>query len=122
MKYIATILCSAFLLVSCGSDDSNDTAPGKEVEMSGESKITYEGNIKAIIDAKCTQCHALMPVRRAPFGLTDFADVTLRDREERIAARATLGTMPPMSSGEVPLTAEEVALINQWIKDGALEK
>jgi mono/diheme cytochrome c family protein len=78
--------------------------------------VTYEGQIKAILDARCATCHAATPIAGAPNALHDYASASAQ--AGRIHARAVVElTMPPGAA----LSPEDRALIDAWFKGGAPE-
>ncbi len=137
-----------FTLISCGSDDSNDSIPvekEKEVEVEDQKetpvvtnpviedkeeekppvveessgpKVTYDKDIAPLISSRCFRCHNDPTANGAPRSTAwvDF-DVVKRNASA-INLRVGNGTMPP-SAG---LIQSERDLIDQWIKDGTLEK
>ncbi len=78
--------------------------------------VTYHGQIKAILDARCATCHAATPIAGATNSLHDYESAAAE--AERIHARAVIEmTMPPGAA----LNAEDRALIDAWYKSGAPE-
>ena len=149
MKKIS-ILILFFTLISCGSDDSNDSVPvekekemGAEmedqketpvvtkpviedkeeekppvVEESPELKITYDKDIAPLISSRCFRCHNDPTANGAPRSTAWVNFDVVKRNASAISFRVGNGTMPP-SAG---LIQSERNLIDQWIKDGTLEK
>lgn len=110
---ISLLLFTLILLVSCSSDSEDDMGPN-------QGPVTYDGNVKAIIDNNCLACHIDPPVNGAPFALTNYTQVSSRAALilTAISKQAgTAGAMPP--SGRLPQST--IDLIDQWIQDGTLE-
>jgi hypothetical protein len=82
-------------------------------------------NIAPIVYEKCAPCHH--PGEAAPFSLLTYQDV--KKRAAQIAAVTRSGYMPPWLpekgygdfSGDRRLTAEQIATIAAWVRDGAPE-
>jgi len=106
MKKIAAllILCMAVMVTSCSSDDG----PTEPVDTT----VTYDGEIKLLMDDYCLSCHLDPPVNGAPISLTTFDEVKDAVEIKDLIARIANGTMPP---GNLPkLSDEEVQLVRDW--------
>jgi len=118
MKHKTLIIMTAFVLVfaSCTSDSDDDL---QEIPTE-PTEVTYDGNIKAIMQNNCLGCHSDPPVNGAPFSLVNFSQVNSRSgailnaiSKQSGAARA----MPP--SGRMPQAT--IDLVDQWIEEGRKE-
>ena len=86
---------------------------------------TYNKDIAPILNSQCAQCHR--PGEVAPFSLLTYQDAA--KRAPLIATVTQKRFMPPWKpepgfgafQHERRLTAEQIALIGQWAKDGAPE-
>ncbi len=86
---------------------------------------TFSHDIAPIVFAKCAPCHH--PGESAPFSLLTYDDV--KKRAAQIATVTRSGYMPPWLpahgygdfEGDRRLTAEEIALLATWVKEGAPE-
>ena len=87
------------------------------------SSVTFNKDIAPILWTHCATCHR--PGQMAPFSLLEYGDVVSRARQ--IATVTANHTMPPWLPepgygtfvNERRLKPEEVAAIQQWVKDGA---
>jgi Flp pilus assembly protein TadD len=87
--------------------------------------LTYTRDIAPLIADRCGMCHH--PSGSAPFSLLTYADV--KKRATQIAAVTRNRVMPPWKVerddgpfiGQHPLTDAEIALIQEWIDEGAHE-
>lgn len=94
-------------------------------EKTGENNLTYNQEIAPIIYKNCTPCHR--PGSGAPFDLITFDDVKNHLKTVQLAINERL--MPPWPADtsyshfrdEKVMTAEEIKLVNEWIKQGAKE-
>ena len=85
----------------------------------------FAHDIAPILFRNCVPCHR--PGESAPFSLLSYADA--KKHAERIATVTSTREMPPWLpaaaygdfAGEHRLTAEEIALIANWVKGGAPE-
>ena len=119
MKFKNLIYASAMsiLLFNCSSDSNDDLEP-KEEEMNPDpTAITYNADIKSIINNNCNNCHGNPVDNGAPFSLTTYSQV--KDRVDRIIARANSSSNPMPPSGQINSGLR--ATIQQWKDDGLLE-
>src|SRR5690349_12328257 len=87
--------------------------------------VTFSETIAPIVFERCAGCHRADGV--APFALTSYKDAAQHAR--KIAEVTRTRTMPPWhaESGSYPfkydrrLTSDQIALIQQWVRDGAPE-
>ena len=113
-------LFAIVIFAACGGDGG----PGPD-EDAAPARLTYYQDVKPILDAKCTQCHAAGGI--GPFALGAYADIT--DREVAIRDAVDTGLMPPWPPnadcneyyGERSLTDAHRQMIIDWIDQGALE-
>lgn len=88
------------------------------------AKVTYAKDIAPILNAKCVQCHREGEV--APMSLRTYAEVRpwVKSIAERVVQEKS---MPPWHAdpqfgtfaNDMRLSAEQIALIDKWIKTGA---
>ncbi|MEZ4903119.1 MAG: cytochrome c [Spirosomataceae bacterium] len=91
----------------------------------GQEPVTYATHIQPIIAKNCVVCHR--PGGIGPFSLITYQDVAKRSKF--IAKVTQIRFMPPFPANrnfqhyanERGLTEVEIALIQQWNKEGALE-
>jgi uncharacterized membrane protein len=95
--------------------DAGGCVSARSVEIkkaiTGTSWVT---DVKPILAAKCVSCH---PGAGTSDDWGKYSSVF--QKRSTIKTRVTAGTMPP--GGSTQLTANEKALINCWIDDGAPE-
>ncbi|MET2986150.1 hypothetical protein [Aureibaculum conchae] len=108
-KMLMLIVVSLFIY-SCSSSSEDD------IIDPGDKKITYNANVKPIMSSSCTGCHGNPTSNGAPFSLTTYDEV--KGRANSVLAAMSAGRMP--KSGKLPQAT--INVIDQWIKDGLLEK
>jgi hypothetical protein len=87
-----------------------------------EEFVTYEDNIKTIIDNNCITCHSNPPVNGAPISLTTYIEVSNAIDNNNLIGRIStndLGSVMP--SGGPRLPQNLIDLVVQWQTDGLLE-
>lgn len=115
--YLFTIL--SLTIFSCSNnseDDLIDTTPIPEGQ-----KVTYNADIKSIIDNNCTFCHNNPPVNGASTSYVTYQDVSSQANSilNRISLQAGEGGAMPLGGPRLPQTS--IDLFQQWINDGLLE-
>jgi hypothetical protein len=90
-----------------------------------QGPVTFSEHVAPIVFANCTPCHR--PGEAAPFALMSYRDA--RPLARAIASATASRAMPPWKVGpsDYPfanarqLTAEQIATIQKWVADGAVE-
>jgi len=101
---ILLIFFLLFAISSCSSDDS--------VDPPANNGVTYTGNVKAIIDANCLNCHGNPPTNAAPMSLLTSAEVKEAIQNRNLIGRIENGTMPP--AGNPDLSAAQIQAVKDW--------
>lgn len=119
-----TLLLIALSIYSCSYDSESDLidTPDEQEQQQEDPNIliTYDDDIRPIMQGSCVSCHGNPPTNGAPFSLVNFSQVSQRanlilsamDRQS-----GSPGAMPP--SGRLPQATIE--LVRQWIEDGTPE-
>ena len=123
---LITLLLIAFSICGCSYDSESDLidTPDEQEQQQEEDPnilITYDDDIRPIMQGSCVSCHGNPPTNGAPFSLVNFSQVSQRanlilsamDRQS-----GSPGAMPP--SGRLPQAT--INLVRQWIEDGTPEK
>ncbi|WP_298546029.1 hypothetical protein [uncultured Aquimarina sp.] len=113
------ILCLVTISISCENDSENDL-----IDVTPPvTLVTYENNVKAIIDNNCTSCHNNPPINFAPMPLLTFDQVKEavdnRGLLDRVSSEDINFLMP---SGGPRLPQATIDIILQWNTDGLLEQ
>lgn len=103
----------------CFADDRPVT------KTDGATTVTFNKDIAPLVFKHCAVCHR--PGEVAPFSLLTYADA--KKRAKQLQTVTSDRFMPPWKSvaghgsfvGERRLSAEEIALIARWVKEGASE-
>lgn len=99
------------------------------VAGASESVLTFEKDVRPILKAHCTHCHGEEenPDGDVDLRLRRFMDVTLEDGSKLLVPGhpEQSGLFTIIRSGEMPKKAkklpdEEVAILEQWIRQGAI--
>ena len=99
--------------------------PSRPPADSMRDRVTFTRDVAPIIFEQCASCHR--PGGAAPFALVTYDDVARRARTIEAAVRSRV--MPPWKpdpgyaefAGERRLTDAQIALIQRWIEQGAVE-
>ena len=120
---LSLLMLFTFCVHSC-SNDSVDDFVTDNIDTSGGSgdgtPITYNGNVKSIMQSSCVSCHSSPPVNGAPFALVNYSQVSQRANSILNVMNKQSGTanaMPP--SGRLPQST--IDIIQQWITNGKPE-
>ncbi len=110
--------------MSCTSDKLQEPMPS---DICDDFNATYDGDIKAIVDATCalTGCHVVGGGAPGAFetyaGLADFADNGPNGLRDRVIVQRedTENGMPPSySAGPQDLTDEQFEIFRCWVDAG----
>ncbi|MBW1295777.1 hypothetical protein [Aquimarina litoralis] len=108
-----------FFLVSCENDSEDDL-----VDVTPPvTLVTYDANVKSIIDSNCIACHNDPPVNFAPMPLLTFAQVKEAVDNRGLLDRVSsedISFLMPAGGPRLPQTTIDVIL--QWNTDGLLEE
>ena len=115
-----TILCAIFILFiasSCTNDNSSTlTEPAIPSGL-----ITYNNNVKGIINSNCISCHASVPTNGAPFSLTTYDDVKSKIASVKNRIVKAEGDSQLMPEGGPRLPQTSIDIIVKWQSDGLIQ-
>ena len=116
-KHYLFLIAGLVLLPSC-SNNSTDDLVGPT-----PASVTYNGQIKAIIQANCIACHSDPPQNFAPMRLTTYEDVKTAVLTRGLLDRISRDQGAPgmMPSGGTRLPQATINLITQWQAEGLAE-
>jgi len=121
-RTLTVILGICFAIAAAAGQKNSAPAP---LSASSDRRITFNRDIAPIFFQSCATCHR--PGESAPFPLLTYHDA--KNHARQIAAVTQLHFMPPwlpepgeLKFAEEPrLTAEQIALIQKWVDQGAEE-
>jgi hypothetical protein len=110
------MLSITFNCTNVSEDDLIDTEPLPEI-------VTYQADVKVIIDNNCISCHSMPPVNDAPMPLVSYTHVKNAVENRDLIGRIT-GTSsgPLMPFGGPKLPQNLIDIIIKWEADGLLEE
>ncbi len=121
-KIIYTLGFTLITLLGCANDSEEDLIEVLPPIPEGE-KVTYDVNIKSILDNNCVFCHANPPVNGANTPLNTFEDavngINNNNLFARISRQAGEGGAMPLGGPRLPQNL--IDLVEQWRTDGLLE-
>ena len=110
-------LISVLLISSCAKDDGDGLAPVPDPDP--DATVTYNGNVKAIIDGNCLNCHGNPTSNGAPMSLTTYAEVVSAVNNRSLVARINSATNPMPQAGLMSQANRDV--IAAWVDAGLPE-
>ena len=108
-------------LLNCTFNGGDDFI---EVEIPDpDTPVTYNNDIKIIIDNNCIVCHNNPPVNGAPISLTTFSDVRNAVQNNNLINRISRqeGESGAMPAGGPRLPQNLIDQVITWQTDGLLE-
>ena len=109
------VLALIFSCTNASEDDLIDTTPLPTL-------VTYDADIKIIIDNNCLNCHIQPPVNGASIPLLIYENVKNGVENNDLISRISgNGPGPLMPLGGLSLPQNFIDLIIQWEADGLLE-
>lgn len=134
---IAVISALGFAAAFADDDSTNAPVPGALPPDSTRTGVTYDTDIKPILQANCFKCHSSNGPKKPKAGLSldsregalkgskDGSVITVGDsaHSDLVMAVAHIGDDPdefmPKGKNPKPLTPEQIGLIRAWIDQGA---
>lgn len=118
---ILFIAASLLFFTNCGGSDDTTTETEVDPDPIPGKTSTYIGDVKAIIDTHCLECHGDPLDQGAPMMLVSYNQVVSavesRDLFGRVATMNAFNVMP--QSGRLPQAT--ITIIEDWIADGLVE-
>ncbi|WP_346881507.1 hypothetical protein [uncultured Algibacter sp.] len=122
MKKIIYTLSISIAIFNCSSNSTDDLVENNNPDDTTPTEepaaaLTYDNDIKSIIDNACIRCHGSTLTNGAPFPLINFSQVS--SRANRIIARINDASSPMPPNGLINSGLR--AQVQQWQDDGLLE-
>lgn len=107
------------LLASCSNDSTDDLTETLPVDQ----MVTFNSNVKAIMQNNCTSCHGTNPTGGAPMALVTYDDVKTAVLENNLIERMSIENggpgLMPLGGPRLPQTTIDVVI--KWQTDGFQE-
>lgn len=103
------------LFFTCSSSSSDDVNP--DPDPGPTTEVTYDDDVKAIINSNCTSCHGATPTNGAPTSYTTYNQV--KNDADKIISRINNAGSPMPPTGLMAQSLRDK--IQQWKDDGLLE-
>lgn len=119
-KNLFSLLVFASFLMACSSDNPDTLIE----DIPNENAITYQQNVKSIIDNNCISCHAATPINGAPMSLVTYTQVKNAIQNRGLLNRISLnnGNSLLMPQGGPRLPQATIDVVAQWQQDGLLNE
>ncbi|MES2575576.1 MAG: cytochrome c [Bacteroidota bacterium] len=119
LKKLFPLLVFSSLMTAC----TNDNPETLMEDIPIEGTITYNRNVKSIIDNNCIRCHASTPLNGAPMSLVTYNQVKEAIQNRGLLNRISLnnGNSSLMPQGGPRLPQATIDVIVKWQQDGLLE-
>ncbi|MFI1771562.1 hypothetical protein [Thalassobellus citreus] len=117
MKNLILLFVIALFLFNCSSSENDDTNTTPDPQPNA---ITYNGNIKSIINNNCTTCHGSLTTQGAPTSYVNYNQV--KAAVNNIISRTNSSSNPMPPAPNAMLSQANRDLIQKWKDDGLLEK
>ncbi|MGM5469268.1 hypothetical protein ACS386_03240 [Flavobacteriaceae bacterium LMO-SS05] len=119
MKKIILISAMFLITLSCtnvNEDDLIDAEPLPDI-------VTYQADVKVIIDNNCLNCHGVPQTNGATIPLVSYANVKSAVENNNLIGRITgsgPGSLMPLGGPKMPQNL--IDIIIQWNTDGLIEQ
>ncbi len=119
MKKIVLLISLISIVSSCtnvSEEDLIDAEPLPDI-------VTYQANVKAIIDNNCLNCHGIPQTNGATIPLVSYANVKSAVENNNLIGRISgtgPGSLMPLGGPKLPQNL--IDTIMQWEVDGLLEE
>ncbi len=115
LKTFLIPLSGVVFFTSCTNDSTSDLIDNTPIE-----NVTYQLNVKSIIDNNCIVCHGTVPMNGAPMSLTTYENVKDAVLNRGLLNRITRDNGQPglMPNGGPRLPQATIDVILQWQADG----
>ncbi|RVT79910.1 hypothetical protein EOD40_02025 [Flavobacterium sufflavum] len=120
LKNFFLLLAFAGIFMAC----TNDNPETLMEDVPNDGVITYQQNVKSIIDNNCISCHAAVPRNGAPMSLVTYDQVKNAVQNRGLLNRISLnnGNSFLMPQGGPRLPQATIDIVSQWQQDGLLEQ
>ncbi|QBA64441.1 hypothetical protein [Muriicola soli] len=115
---IGLLLGLYFLVIACSKSDNSEGMGTEDTnnEDPNSTALSYQNDIRPIIQGNCLSCHSNPPTNNAPMSLTSLSLVKSAIENRNLLSRINSTTNPMPPDGLMPLSARE--LIAEWANQG----
>ncbi|WOD44281.1 hypothetical protein [Hwangdonia lutea] len=119
-KVIISLGLTSLIFLGCTNTSTDDLIDKEALPK----LITYNSDVKPIIDNNCIMCHSNPPVNGAPISLTTYTEVKNAVQINGLIGRISkqAGEAGAMPLGGPRLPQNLIDQIIQWQADGLLEQ
>jgi len=113
------LLCGLFLMMlSCSTSDNSEGTPMDDSnnEDPNSEALSYQNDIRPIIQVNCLSCHGNPPTNNAPMSLTSLSLVQNAIETRGLISRINSTTNPMPPDGLMPQSARQA--IADWANQG----
>ena len=114
-KHLIFATMTSLFLMNCSNSGGDDLSGTPDPDP--DTKITYDANIKNILNNNCTNCHGSPTSNGAPTSYTTYTQV--KNDINKIISRINNASSPMPQAGLMPQANRD--LIQKWKDDGLLE-
>lgn len=118
MKKIFAVVFLAATTLGCTNDSTSDLINDEPIDV-----VTYNENVKTIINNNCLVCHGATPTNGAPMSLTTYENVKSAVQTRGLIDRISRpqGAAGMMPNGGTRLPQNQIDIIVQWNAQGLQE-
>jgi uncharacterized membrane protein len=115
--YLLMLLCM-LLSIGCSKSDNSEGTPMDDPDGGdpNPTALSYQNDIRSIIQGNCVVCHADPPTNNAPMSLTTLSQVQSAVETRGLLSRINSTTNPMPPDGLMPMSARQ--LIADWVDQG----
>ncbi|MCW5517072.1 hypothetical protein [Muriicola sp. Z0-33] len=113
------IIFLSILMLGCSDDTTSQDEPSAEEDELLFTDISYEGNIKPIVQTNCIACHTDPPNNGASIPLTTYEAVKNAVESRDLIQKINSATNPMPPDGLMP--KETRRIFDAWVTQGLKE-
>ncbi|MEY8020986.1 hypothetical protein AB8P51_09155 [Muriicola sp. SD30] len=114
---IGLLFAFVFLVFACSkSDNSEGVMNDPDNEDPEATTLSYQNDVRPIIQGNCLSCHGNPPTNNAPMSLTSLSLVQSAIENRNLLSRINNTTNPMPPDGLMPQNARQ--LIADWANQG----
>lgn len=111
-KLSILVISSALALVGCYNNNFKELHPESQKACDTTNTVSYQADIKAILDANCTSCHN----GGGTPSLVGYQNAVNSYPGNQLYKSLLAGASNPMPKGAPTLSAADIAKVKQWVE------